>query len=69
MAQDVTSPSGRTDIQRMVDISADPVVKDDLVYVVCYHGNLAAFTIKTGQLVWERKISSYAGIAVEKNNI
>ncbi|MBT3196249.1 MAG: PQQ-binding-like beta-propeller repeat protein, partial [Gammaproteobacteria bacterium] len=53
----VTSARGRTEIERMVDIDADPVVKEDMVYVVGYQGELAALSRTDGALRWKRKVS------------
>ncbi len=55
---------GRSELQRMVDISADPIVVDDNVYVITYQGKLAAVNISSGNLLWEREISSYQNMAV-----
>ncbi len=55
---------GRSDIQRMVDISADPVIKNNQLYAVSYQGQIAAMELETGNTVWERALSSYSGIAV-----
>lgn len=61
---DVAKPKGRTDLQRMGDISADPVVKNGVLYVVGYQGNLVAIGQESGQVLWERNLGSYSGIAV-----
>lgn len=61
---DVAKPRGRTDLQRMADISADPVLKNGVLYVVGYQGNLVAIGQESGQLLWERDLGSYSGIAV-----
>ncbi len=54
----VTSPRGRTEIERMVDIDADPVVSPDgVVYVVSYQGDLAALNSQQGDILWKRKLS------------
>lgn len=53
----VTSPRGRTEIERMVDIDADPVIADGTVYVVGYQGHLAAINGEQGDLIWKRKLS------------
>ncbi len=66
---DVSSPQGRSDIQRMIDISADPVLQDEVIYVVNYQGNLKAFALYTGQVIWEREVSSYSGIFVDNKNV
>lgn len=59
----VSLPHGRSEIQRMVDISADPVVMGDVVYAVTYQGKLAAIHVLTGDLLWERDFSSYQNMA------
>lgn len=53
----------------MLDIIADPVVSGDLVYVVSYYGSLAALNIKTGEIVWQKPLSSSAGLAVADQRV
>jgi len=55
---------GRSDVARMADISADPVISQGVVYAVSYQGKLAALTLETGQPIWERDISSYSGLTL-----
>ncbi len=50
----VTTAHGRTEIERMVDIDADPVIAGDMLYVVSYQGDLAALDIEQGELLWKR---------------
>jgi outer membrane protein assembly factor BamB len=59
----VALPRGRTELDRLVDIDADPVVIDDTVYVVTFQGNVAAVDIDTGRVNWSREMSSKTGIA------
>lgn len=66
---DLAIAKGRSDIQRMVDVSADLVVKDEVIYAVSYQGNLKAFILATGQVLWEREVSSYAGLVVDENKV
>ena len=61
----IAVPRGRTDLERMVDIDAQPLLVGDTVYVVSYQGRLAAVTADSGQILWSRDISSYAGINVD----
>lgn len=42
----------------MNDVDAQPVIADDMVYIVSHGGVLAAFNIASGFRVWEAKISS-----------
>lgn len=62
--QEIAVSKGRSDIQRMVDISADPVAKDNVIYVVSYQGRLMALNADTGNPYWERELSSYSGLTV-----
>ncbi len=64
----VAVPRGRTELERLVDIDADPVIHNGIVYVVAFQGNLAAMDIDTGQTLWEREMSSASGIAVAPND-
>lgn len=59
----VAVPRGRTELARLVDIDADPVIINDTVYVVTYQGNVAGVDLATGQILWSREMSSQAGLA------
>ena len=61
----IAIPSGRSELQRMVDVDADPVVRDDVLYVVSFQGQLAAVSLQNGRLLWNRDMSAYAGMAVD----
>lgn len=60
----VALPRGRSELERMVDIDADPVIKGDTIYTTSFRGRVVAVDQK-GSLVWEREISSYAGLNVD----
>jgi len=61
----VAVPSGRTELERIVDLDADPVVSNGIIYVAAFQGHLAAINLADGQLVWQRDLSSYAGMVVD----
>ena len=65
----IALPTGRSELQRLVDIDADPVIMGDTAYVGTYQGKVAAVVIETGELVWTRKISTYAGLAADSRRI
>jgi len=65
----ITLPRGRSELQRMIDITADPVVIDNRVYVVNYQGKLAAVDIHSGDLMWERDISAYQNMAFDEEHL
>ena len=61
----VTAPSGRSELERMVDLDADPVIYDGVVYVGTYQGEVAAVGEETGSVLWRRDLSTYAGMTVD----
>ncbi|NCF29015.1 MAG: outer membrane protein assembly factor BamB [Gammaproteobacteria bacterium] len=65
----VAVPRGRTELERMVDIDADPVIEDKAVYAVTYQGQVAALELFSGEVIWRRDMSSHAGLGVGPENI
>ena len=61
----IATPRGRTDLDRMVDIDADLVEADGVIYAAAYQGYVAAIQASSGQLLWTREISSLSGIVVD----
>lgn len=53
---------GRTELDRMTDIDADPLVIGDTIYAVTYQGDLAAISGADGQVLWRKRLSSYSGL-------
>ena len=60
----VAAPTGRTELERLADMDADPVVSDGVVYAVTFQGRIAAFDLDTGQPLWQRALSSHAGLGI-----
>jgi len=65
----VAVPRGRTELQRIIDLDADPVISKGIIYAAAYQGNVAALSQQDGSIIWRRKISSYAGLSVKGENI
>lgn len=61
--------SGRSELERMVDIDAEPVIVDDVIYVATFQGRIAALSLDSGRILWTRDISSYAGLCADKSAI
>lgn len=68
-SHNLSNPKGRIDLQRMIDISADPVIYDNVAYAVSYQGNIVSVELNDGSLLWEREISSYSGLTVDKKGL
>ena len=57
----VRAPAGRSELERIVDIDGDPLVRGDAVFVTTFGGEMAAVSKETGIVLWRRKLSSYSG--------
>lgn len=62
-------PSGRSDIERLVDIDGDMILIGSVLYVVTYQGRLVAMDALKGEIFWARNMSSYAGIGADERHI
>jgi outer membrane protein assembly factor BamB len=61
----VSNPSGRTEIERLVDLDGQFILKDGVIYVSSYQGRLAAIQAIDGNILWSRKFSSYQSIVAD----
>jgi len=62
-------PSGRTELERLIDINSSPVVAGSDVYASAYQGRLGAVALESGQLLWSREMSSHSGLSVDLSSI
>ena len=65
----VSLSSGRSQLERMVDIDSDPVIIGNDIYVATFQGRLASVALEDGRITWTRDISSYAGLTSDGNII
>ncbi len=65
----VAVPSGRSELQRIVDIDADAVMRGGVLYVASFQGQVAAVDLRNGRSLWNRDMSVYAGIAVDSQQV
>lgn len=56
--QPIASPKGATEIDRLVDVDASPVIEGSLLYAVGYNGQLVAIDLRSGRPAWKRTYSS-----------
>ena len=62
-------PSGRTEVERLVDLDGRFELRDGVIYVASFQGRLAAVQAVSGDLLWTREISSYQAIAIDDEAI
>jgi outer membrane protein assembly factor BamB len=65
----VAIPKGRSEIDRLVDVDADPVIVGDSAFAVSYQGRIALIDLRNGNLGWTRDMSSYAGLGVDYSQV
>ncbi len=65
----IAPPRGRTEIERLIDIDAEPKIFGDTLYMVAYRGSIAAIDMRSGNLLWNRELSSYAGLDVDARQV
>lgn len=61
----IAPPSGRSELERLIDIDSGVSVVGEDLYVVTYQGRLARVARDTGQIWWARDISSYRGLTTD----
>ncbi len=65
----VALPRGVSELERIADVTSNPVSDGGIVCAVAYQGRVACFEPKTGNLIWARDISSIAGMAMDARNV
>lgn len=65
----VAAPSGQTELDRLVDISAGLQVAGNDVFAVGYHGRAIGVALENGVVLWQQDLSSYAGLGVDLSSV
>ena len=65
----VAQPKGITEVDRIADITSQPVIDGMVIYAVAYNGRIAAVDRINGRVIWNRDISSFVGLTMEGGRI
>ncbi len=65
----LAQPRGRTELERLVDVDARPVLVGDDLYLAGYQGRVVLVRPVSGQLIWSQDLSSYSGMAADWNQL
>lgn len=65
----VALPSGRTDIERLIDMDGQPRLAGSLLLVNTYQGQTQALDQFTGRPRWSRDLSSYQAAVIYQNRL
>lgn len=61
--------TGASDVERLVDIDSDPIVKDNVAYLASYQGYIGALSLSDGQFIWRKPGSVYKNMVLSGNNL
>jgi len=65
----VSVPSGRSEIERLVDIDGDIQVDDEAIYLANYRGRVVRIEPGQGSIVWSTPMSSTAGLLLGNEKV
>lgn len=63
----ISTPKGHSELDRMVDISADLLSDGQSVFSSAFQGQTVAINIQTGMTLWEREIETQHNMTLEDN--
>jgi outer membrane protein assembly factor BamB len=64
----VVMAEGRSELERLVDLDADPLILDGIIYLASFQGGVFAISVNDGQSIWWRRdLSVYSGLAGDWN--
>ncbi|MDR9826429.1 outer membrane protein assembly factor BamB [Vibrio sp. FNV 38] len=67
--QPIGMPQGATEIDRLVDVDASPLILGSTLYIVGFNGNLVSVDLRSGQPIWKRPYSSSTDITTDNRSI
>jgi outer membrane protein assembly factor BamB len=65
----VAIPTGRSELERMVDIDGDAALNQGVLYIASYQGRVVGVDTRKGQLLWSRKLSTSSGVEVDDSTL
>ena len=65
----VSEPRGNNELERISDITSNPMVSDNEVCAIAFQGRLACYDTDQGSPLWTREIASDKGLSVLRKNI
>lgn len=65
----LSPPTGRSDLDRLSDIDGAMALVGQDLYATGYQGRMAALASESGQILWNREVSSYVGVSADWNSV
>lgn len=66
---EISAGRGRSELDRMVDIDAQPIVNAGIIYVASFQGEVLALQIATGKTLWQRRISTHSNLDLDNSRL
>lgn len=67
--QRVAIPQGRSELERMVDVDASPMLVGNILFAASYQGELVALSRATGRPLWSQPVSSFNDLSAGQGNV
>lgn len=67
--QRLAVPQGRSELDRMVDIRANPILRDGTLFAASYQGKVSALARGTGSSIWTQDASTSENLALSGNHL
>jgi len=65
----VSYPAGRSDVDRISDVDAPPLIAGYRLFAVSYQGKIMAMDLRNGEVLWTRPMSAYLPFAADSRNL
>lgn len=65
----IANPTGRSELERLVDVGSGLQVVGNEAYVAGYHGRAVGIDVTTGVVLWQQDMSSYSGLGADFANV
>lgn len=61
--------TGASDVERLIDIDADPIIKNNTAYLASYQGFIGAISLDDGHFIWKKNGSVYKNMVLNNNTL
>lgn len=61
--------SGSSDVERLIDIDADPLSEGYHLYLASYQGDVSAMSMKSGEFTWHKPAATYKNLAIDERDL
>jgi outer membrane protein assembly factor BamB len=66
----VATPHGRSEVERLVELNADPLIRNDTVYVSGFQAGVSALNLQDGEMLWtQASVYSSHGLSAGRRSL